>query len=132
VSGSKERAYPAPQGNPEDRATLEAAAADRLMIGRCGACGRAHYYPRSLCPFCFGEARLEEASGEGEIYTLSVTLRGAPEPYAIGYVTLKEGPRLLTNFVDAPLESFAIGEAVEAVFRPVEGGGKVVVFRKRA
>ncbi len=131
MSEPKERTYPAPHGNPEDRPTLAAAAADRLMIGRCGSCGRAHYYPRSLCPFCFGQAGLEAASGEGEIYTLSVTLRGAPEPYAIGYVTLKEGPRVLTNFVEAPLESFAIGDPVEAVFRPVEGGGKVPVFRKR-
>ncbi len=127
----KERSYPAPQGNPETAPVLAAASEKRLLIGRCRACGRAHYFPRSLCPFCFGDADLETASGEGEIYTVSVTLRGAPEPYAIGYVTLKEGPRLLTNFVDGPLESFAIGDAVEAVYRPVEGGGKVLVFRKK-
>jgi uncharacterized OB-fold protein len=70
----------------------------------------------------------EEASGKGEIYTLSVTYRGAPEPYAIGYVELAEGPRILTNFTGAPLESFRIGDAVKIVWIPTEGGPPIPMF----
>ena len=115
------RKIPAPQGNVETKPFWDAAQAGKFMIGRCTACGKAHYYPRSLCPFCFGEAVLEEASGEGEIYTFSITYRGAPEPYAIGYVTLKEGPRILTNFVDCDFKALKIGQPVKIVWTQTEG-----------
>lgn len=126
------RRIPAPQGNPETQPFWAAAREGRLMIGRCvsrdrGGCGRAHYYPRGVCPFCFTpDAVLEPASGEGTIYTLSVTLRGAPEPYAIGYVELEEGPRILTNFTGAELESFHIGQKVKLVWTPTEDGAPPV------
>jgi uncharacterized OB-fold protein len=112
---------PAPQTNPETKPFWDAAAEGRFLIGRCIVCGKAHYYPRSLCPFCFGGASMEEASGEGEIYTVSVTHRGAPEPYAIGYVALDEGPRILTNFIDCDLDSLAIGQRVKIRWVETEG-----------
>lgn len=124
------RKIPAPQGNPETQPFWTAAREGRLMIGRCagaGGCGKAHYYPRSICPLCFTPgAVLEPASGQGTIYTLSVTYRGAPEPYAIGYVELDEGPRVLTNFTGAPLESFKIGDRVKVVFTPTDEGAPPV------
>ena len=125
------RRIPVPQGNPETKPFWEAAKGGVLMVGRCGACQRAHYYPRSICPFCFTPgASLEAASGKGAIYTLSVTYRGTPEPFAIGYVELEEGPRLLTNFTGAPLESFHIGDPVEVTFVEVEAGAyPVPMFR---
>jgi uncharacterized OB-fold protein len=42
-------------------------------------------------------------------------------PYAIGYVTLKEGPSLQTNFVDCDLETLKIGQKVKVVFKPTTG-----------
>ena len=67
---------------------------DKLLIKRCTACGEPHYYPRALCPFCFSDETVwEESSGEGEIYTYSIMRRSPTGPYAIGYVTLKEGRR---------------------------------------
>jgi uncharacterized OB-fold protein len=120
------RKIPAPQGNPETEPFWAAAREGRLMIGRCvpadqGGCGKAHYYPRSICPFCFTPgATLEEASGKAIIYTVSVTYRGAPEPYAIGYVELQEGPRIMTGFTGAALESFRIGDPVKVMFVPTE------------
>ena len=66
-------------------------------------------------------------SGRGTIYTYCV-MRRAPEPYAIGYVTLEEGPAVLTNFVDCDLEAIRIGQAVRAVFTPSEGGPPVPMF----
>jgi uncharacterized OB-fold protein len=121
------RNIPAPQTNPETTPFWEEARKGRLMVGLCSACKRAHYYPRSICPFCFTEgATLEPASGRGVIYTISVTYRGTPEPYAIGYVELEEGPRILTNFVGAPLETFKIGDRVKVVFTPTEEGAPPV------
>ena len=65
----------------------------------------------------------EESSGEGEIYTFSLMRKSATGPYAIGYVTLKEGPSLLTNFVDCDM--------TEPEDRP-EGQGGVQADRRRA
>ena len=63
----------------------------------------------------------EESSGEGEIYTFSLMRKSADGPYAIGYVTLKEGPSLLTNFVDCDMTKLKIGQKVKVVFKPTGG-----------
>ena len=63
----------------------------------------------------------EESSGEGTIYTYSLMRKSPTGPYAIGYVTLKEGPSLQTNFVDCDLEKLKIGQKVKVVFKPTDG-----------
>jgi len=63
----------------------------------------------------------EESSGEGEIYTFSLMRKSAAGPYAIGYVTLKEGPSLLTNFVDCDMDKLKIGQKVKVVFKTTDG-----------
>ena len=106
--------YPKPVTNPETAHFWEQTAKGRLMIKRCTACGEAHYFPRSICPFCFSDKTVwEVSSGEGEIYTFSLMRKSATGPYAIGYVTLKEGPSLLTNFVDCDREKLKIGQKVK-------------------
>ena len=45
----------------------------------------------------------------------------ATGPYAIGYVTLKEGPSLLTNYVDCDMKSLQIGQKVKVVFKTTDG-----------
>jgi uncharacterized OB-fold protein len=124
----QERKIPAPQVTPDTRAFWDAAAAGKLMIGKCTACGAVHYYPRAICPFCLStETRLEQASGEGTIYTYSV-MRRAQIPYAIAYVTLAEGPTMMTNIVDCDLDRIRIGQKVLLVFKPTEGGPPVPMF----
>jgi hypothetical protein len=113
--------------NPETRPFFDAAAAGKLLIRRCVSCAKAHWYPRALCPFCFGECAWEEASGRATIYTFSVMERATP-PYAIGYVTLAEGPAVLTNFVDTDLASLRIGQAVKVTFRACEDDGPTLPF----
>ena len=114
--------YPKPQTNPETAHFWEQTAKGRLMIKRCTACGEAHYFPRSICPFCFSDKTVwEESSGEAEIYTFSLMRKSASGPYAIGYVTLKEGPSLLTNFVDCDMAKLKIGQKVKVVFKATDG-----------
>ena len=124
----QERKIPAPPVSPETQAFWDAAAAGRLMIKKCMACGQAHHYPRAMCPFC-GSDRTEwrEASGRGTIYSYSV-MRRVPVPYAIAYVTLEEGVSMMTNIVDCELDAIRIGQAVTVVFRPTEGGPPVPMF----
>ena len=121
------RKIPAPKPTPETRVFWDAAAQGKFLIGRCTACGKAHWYPRTTCPFCWSETEWVEASGRGKIYSYSV-MRRAPEPYVVAYVTLAEGPTMLTNLVDCDFNALAIGQAVRLKFSPSEGGPPVPTF----
>jgi uncharacterized OB-fold protein len=117
-----------PQVLPETKPFWDAAAQGRLMIKYCTACHQPHHYPRSICPFCGSDAtEWRPASGRGTIYTYSI-MRRVPEPYAIAYVTLEEGPTMMTNIVDCDLDSVRIGQAVRVVFKPTDGGPPVPMF----
>ena len=122
------RKIPAPVVTVETQAFWDAARAGRFTIPVCTACGKPHWYPRAICPFCFSERMAwEEASGKGRIYTYSV-MRRAPEPYVIAYVTLAEGPTMMTNIVQCDFDSLRIGQEVRLVFTPTEGGPPVPTF----
>ena len=54
--------------------------------------------------------------------------RSPTGPYAIGYVTLDEGPNMLTNFLDVAPEDLKIGLRVKVKFQDTEGGPPVPVF----
>ena len=123
-----ERKIPAPQVSPETQLFWNAAAEGRLLIKKCLSCGQVHHYPRSICPFCFGDStEWREASGRGTIYSYSV-MRRVPVPYAIAYVTLEEGVTMMTNIVDCDLDAIRIGQEVKVVFRPTESGPPVPMF----
>ena len=125
---SQERKIQAPVPNLDTQAFWDAAAQGKLMIGKCSACGKNYYYPRPNCPFCLSDnTTLQQASGNGVIYTYSV-MRRTPIPYAIGYVTLAEGPTVMTNIVDCDLDGIKIGQAVKLVFKPSDGGPPVPMF----
>jgi uncharacterized OB-fold protein len=123
------RKIPAPAINSESRPFWDAARERRFLIKRCRACGQAHWYPRLSCPFCFSDETVWEASpGEGAIYTFSIMRHTDGPPYAIGYVTLDEGPAMLTNFVDCDLATLKIGQRVKLRFQETERGPPVPVF----
>jgi uncharacterized OB-fold protein len=125
---TQERKIAAPQPNVETQKFFDAAAQGKLLLKKCTACGALHYYPRALCPFCLSDkTEWVEASGAGTIYTYSV-MRRAPVPYAIAYVTLAEGPTMMTNIVDCELDSIRIGQKVKLVHKPSDGGPPVAMF----
>ena len=125
---TQERKIPAPEANPETRPFWEAAAAGRLLIGKCKTCGKPHYYPRAICPLCGSDlTEWIQASGRGAVYSYSV-MRRVPVPYALAYVTLDEGVTMMTNIVDCDLDSIRIGQRVRVVFKPTDGGPPVPMF----
>jgi uncharacterized OB-fold protein len=94
----------------------EAARNGSLLLKKCDDCAKAHYYPRPICPFCMSaNTSWIEASGQATIYSWSVERRAA-EPYAIAFVSLPEGPAMLTNIVNADLDGLAIGQKVTLSF----------------
>lgn len=121
---------PAPSPSPESAAFWQAAKDGRFLIRTCTGCGKAHWYPRPICPFCSSTAtEWTNASGRGEIYSFSY-LRSLPEPYILAYVTLQEGPTMMTNIVDADPDELSVGQAVEVTFRETRDSDVLVpLFR---
>jgi uncharacterized OB-fold protein len=120
-----------PAINPENQPFWDAAAAGKLLIKHCSACGVSHFYPRAHCPFCrSGETVWKEASGAGIVYSYTV-MRRAAVPFVVAYVTLEEGPTIFTNLIDCELEKLAIGAAVLATYVKGEDGLVRPVFKPR-
>jgi hypothetical protein len=71
-----------------------------------------------VCPFCGSTSvRWTEVSGNGSIYTFTIARRGDGAyrnhaPYVVAFVTLDEGPTMMTNIVGADPESLSIGQRV--------------------
>lgn len=123
------RPIPAPIVTVEIEPFWAAARERRFVVPTCAACGKAHWYPRAVCPFCGAEKiAWRAASGHGTIYSFSV-MRRAKEPYAIAYVTLPEGPTMLTNIVDCDFDALQIGQPVSVTFTDTDDGPPVPMFR---
>ncbi len=99
-----------------------------LRIRRCTSCKKPNWYPRPVCPFCFGDAEWEDAAGTGEIYSLTVTRRAGPIPFAMAYVRLDEGTTMLTNITDCDLDALKIGQRVKVVFKKTADGNMLPMF----
>jgi uncharacterized OB-fold protein len=123
-----DRKIPDPNPNPDTEAFWEATKEGRFLLRYCGDCGKTHWYPRAICPHCFSDnSEWREASGRGVIYTYSVTRRTDPQ-YVIAYVTLEEGPTMISNIVDCSYDDLSVGQAVQVTFKQSEGGFAVPMF----
>lgn len=120
---------PEPIPAPDTAAFWEGAREGRFLLKQCRSCGKPHWYPRQLCPFCFSvDTEWLEASGKGEIYSFCY-MRKAAAPYVLAYVTLDEGPTMMTNIVNADIEGLHTGQRVEVDFRNSAGEWAVPLFR---
>jgi hypothetical protein len=126
---SQDRPLAAPQTDAATEVFLSRAREGRLATRACTRCGKLHWYPRALCPFCQGDTEWRDLSGFGTIYSVSVTRKAGPIPYAIAYVTLDEGVTMLTNLVDCDLDTLRIGQRVAVTFKPAEGGAMLPMFK---
>jgi uncharacterized OB-fold protein len=120
-----------PPLNPGDEPYFEAAASGRLFLKICGDCGKHHHYPRGFCPHCGSQnVSWVEASGLGTIYSVSLSRRVGPTPFAIAFVTLDEGPSMMTNIVDCgDLEQVQIGQRVAVTFKTTVVGVSIPMFK---
>ena len=122
------RPLPSPTVTPENRAFFAAARENNLLLKGCDDCGRDHWYPRSVCPHCFSsQTRWRPASGRATVYSFS-PMRRVDAPYTIAYVTLEEGPTMLTHLVGAEPDAWRIGQPVQVRFVPTDDGTPVPCF----
>ena len=116
--------YDLPTPDLEQQPYWDAAREGRLLIKRCTACGRRHFYPRPFCPHCWSDkVEWEEASGRGTLYTFSIVRRndlppfGERVPYIAAIVDLDEGVRMMTNLEQCAEGDAHIGMPVKVAFR---------------
>ena len=113
--------HPVPYASWESRGFWEGAGRSELVLQRCTSCGLVQHRPRGVCAHCLDSANLEHftASGSGAIYSFTVTeqnqAKGFVEacPYVMAFITLDEGPRILSVIVECDPNEVAIGARVD-------------------
>lgn len=123
---------------PEERPYWDAAREGRLVLPKCGRCGRFWYPVGPVCPRCLGDRYdWAEVSGEGTVSSFVIYHKAwAPwladrVPYAVVQVELAEGPRLTTNLLGVEPRSVRIGMPVQACFEQITEEVTLVQFRPR-
>jgi len=103
-----EAAFPAPQPSETAAPYWRALDEGRLVFQHCRACAHTWLPPRSECPRCLGSNwHWTNASGAARLVSWVVYHHGYHEyyaarlPYNVAVVELAEGPRLISNVVDA-------------------------------
>lgn len=95
--------------------TIAADGSASLEGGRCKACAALSFPRAEVCTECLSlEVDGTALSSEGRLYSYSVVHqapKGWKVPYALGYVDLPEGVRVLAH-IDAPLQAIAIDQPV--------------------
>ena len=93
------------------------------------------FYPRAHCNSCGGlKTTWNTSKGEGVVYTYSVVMQSRHPafkdlgPYAVAYVDLDEGFRMMTNVinVDNPISDIQIGMRVKLVWQE-QGDGEIAL-----
>lgn len=107
-----------------------------LIGSQCKKCGYVAFPKRMVCPACVTNGSMEdiELSRRGKIETFSilhVAPPGFPVPYAVGYVSLPEGPRIF-SILSYSGEEINIGDPAElkvGKIREDELGNEVIGYQ---
>lgn len=94
------------------------------LIGtHCITCGEYYFPPKTFCPSCRRETRMEEHKfkGTGAVVTFTTIYTATEDfdrqtPYNLAIIRLDEGPRL-TGQIVASADKVKIGMRVRPVFR---------------
>jgi uncharacterized protein len=121
---------------PDTQSFWDATKEHRLTYQVCNN-GHTVFFPRSHCPTC-GSRSIEtkESRGEGTIYTYSIVrLNRHPMfaplvPYAVAYVDLDEGFRIMSNILDVDVESLQVGDRVKLAWEDQESGVSLPLFTR--
>ncbi|MQF83072.1 hypothetical protein FIM02_02790 [SAR202 cluster bacterium AD-802-E10_MRT_200m] len=97
---------PIPSPTPETQKFWESCRQQAMELPQCQSCGEFHFYPRSICPYCWSvDLKWVKSTGFARLYSYVISHR-APAgfesnvPYVIAVVELDEGIRMMTNLVE--------------------------------
>ena len=90
-----------------------------LLYGWCQECDSVVFYLRQHCPSC-GSDRVEHRAsrGHGTLYTFTVMRQNTQPyfsticPYAVGYIDVDEGFRILAGLAVPDVDKLACGQRV--------------------
>ena len=111
------------------------AAVDHSELVRpvCERCGRSHFSPQVMCPWCQSASwSYQPSSGRGVVVS-HTTIHRPPDPafeppYAVADVEVDEGWRLLAWIVECDPADVSIGMDVEVRFVPGVDGNLLPAF----
>lgn len=127
---------PLPEMSPLTEPFWTAARSHQLVIQQCEACGTYRFPPEVGCHACGSTAAAwQPVSGRAVLYSWTVTypplLPYFQErvPWPVVIVQLDEGPRLVSNLPDVPVEEYRIGMPLQVDFDDIDDELSLVVFR---
>ena len=115
----------------------EGAKKGQLLLQNCRRCGNIWHPPTPICPQC--QAKNYEwrpASGRGEVYSFTIVHHAAHvavadrTPYLVALVTLEEGPRVVSNILNCPMEAVEVGMPVTLTFQEISPGITLPQFER--
>lgn len=112
-----------PQPTVETKPFWDGCKQHQLLIQQCGECGHYQFYPRTICTKCMSQkVNWVEASGLGRVKTYTIVHRPispaymTEAPYILALVELDEGPTMMTNIINCPLDEVKVGMRVSVTF----------------
>jgi uncharacterized protein len=123
-----EHDFPQPDPGEAGRPFWEGLSAGALTFQRCKACGKGWLPARSHCPHCLSDEWAREKShGQARliswvVYHMAYHPAFAQRlPYIVAVIQLDEGPRMISNIVQAKPESLKIDMALSLVIENESG-----------
>lgn len=130
------RPKPLPVVTEESRPFWEGCKRGILLLQYCETCQHYQFYPRLYCMQCGADTlSWKQASGRGVIYSYTIIRQNkSPEfindtPYNVAIIQLEEGPRLMSNIVDADPGTLQVDLPVTVVFDAVSDAISIPRFR---
>jgi 3-oxo-4,17-pregnadiene-20-carboxyl-CoA hydratase alpha subunit len=118
----------------DDRFYFDGWQEEELRIQRCSDCSQLRHPPGPSCPSCLSPRwEAVRASGAGEVYSYVIprkpSLEGMLPSPVIALVQLDEGVRIVANLVEVEPADVRFGQRVELLFREIEPGFRIPLFR---
>ena len=127
---------PVPTPSADSLPFFEGAKEGRLMLQRCGACGKHRFVARRRCDACGSpESAWVQATGNATLVSFARVHQkfhpafAAETPYPIATVELAEGPRLLAGLVGVEGKPLKAGMALRVEFVAAGPEWKIPKFR---
>ena len=119
----------------DTRPFWEATKQHELRYQVCDDCAGIVFHPRRHCPHCMSlNVSWKTSNGEGAIYTYTVIRQiGLPAfrervPYAVAWIDLDEGFRMLSNVVGVDADNVHIGQRVRVTWEGQDDGVSLPLF----
>ncbi len=109
----------------------------RLIGSKCRNCGRVYFPKEVVCNACFQEDMEETLlSNRGKLYSFTIIHQkpmaySGPMPYAMGLVSLPEGPTIMSLLTGCDFEKLELDMDVELVLEKIVEEDETVTYKFR-